>query len=60
MAKRGSRLHSGEEAESMETHGMAAVGDMPARDREFEALLRRAANFQNTDCGGCKLRGEAT
>jgi hypothetical protein len=58
MAKRGSRLHGGEEAESMETQGMAAVGDMPARDREFEALLRRAANFQNTDCG-CKLRGEA-
>ena len=38
--------------------GMAAVGEMPARDREFEALLQRAAEFQKVD-SGCKLRGEA-
>jgi hypothetical protein len=37
---------------------MAAVGEIPARDLEFEELLREAAEFQNTD-SGCKLRGEA-
>jgi len=41
----------------MEAQGMAAFGEMPARDREFEALLQRATAFQNVD-SGCKLRGE--
>lgn len=56
------RLHNGsngdEDARTMETEGMAAVGELPARDREFEALLQRAAAFQDVD-NGCKLRGEA-
>lgn len=46
------------ERNARETLGMAAVGEIPARDLEFEELLREAAEFQNTD-SGCKLRGEA-
>ena len=38
--------------------GMAAVGEIPARDLEFEALLRNAAEVQKLELG-CKLRGEA-
>lgn len=56
------RLHNGfngdEEETRKEAQGMAAVGEMPARDQEFEALLQRAAAFQDVD-NGCKLRGEA-
>lgn len=56
------RLHNGfnrdEEETGKEAQRMAAVGEMPARDREFEALLQRAAAFQDVD-HGCKLRGEA-
>ena len=37
---------------------MVAVGEMPGRDQEFEALLSRAAIFQTID-SGCKLKGEA-
>jgi hypothetical protein len=37
---------------------MVAVGEIPGRDREFEALLSRAASFQKID-SGCKLKGEA-
>lgn len=48
----------GEDANTREKNGMAAVGQMPERDREFEALLRSAAEFQKADIG-CKLRGEA-
>jgi hypothetical protein len=49
----------GEDANtSGERQRMAAVGEMPARDREFEALLRNAAEVQKADIG-CKLRGEA-
>lgn len=40
-----------------ETQGMIAVGEMPARDMEFEELLRNAAELQKDDIG-CKLRGE--
>jgi hypothetical protein len=59
MTRQGSRLNDGMVGqESMETQGMAAVGESPARDREFEALLQRTAAFQNVD-SGCKLRGEA-
>ncbi|HZP33588.1 MAG TPA: hypothetical protein VFB23_09535 [Candidatus Acidoferrales bacterium] len=48
----------GTNAGSADTDRMAAVGDLPARDLEFEALLRDAAEFQRMDIG-CKLRGEA-
>jgi len=48
----------GAAAQSMGTRGMVAVGEIPAKDREFEALLYRAAAFQKVD-SGCKLRGEA-
>jgi hypothetical protein len=58
MTGQGVRLNGGEEATSTDTHGMVAVGDMPTRDREFEALLIRAAQFEKTD-SGCKLRGAA-
>jgi hypothetical protein len=62
MARQISRLHDGlngdEDARTMDTEGMAAIGEMPARDREFESLLQRAAAFQDVDTG-CKLRGEA-
>lgn len=51
-------LNGDEEETGKEAPGMAAVGEMPARDREFEALLQRAAAFQDVD-NGCKLRGEA-
>ena len=59
MTRQISRLNDGlaREESSMEAQGMAAFGEMPARDREFEALLQRAAAFQNVD-SGCKLRGE--
>lgn len=53
-----SELDDEQEMRTMDAQGLAAVGEMPARDREFEALLRRAANFQKID-NGCKLRGEA-
>jgi hypothetical protein len=39
------------------TERMVAVGEIPARDMEFEALLRNAAELQKLDFG-CKLRGE--
>jgi hypothetical protein len=42
----------------MEARGMVAVGEMPGRDQEFEALLSCAASFQKID-SGCKLKGEA-
>lgn len=58
MARRISGLKGGEEAKNMEAQRMVTVGEMPAKDREFEDLLRRAANFQRAD-SGCKLRGEA-
>ena len=58
MIRRISELDDVQEMRTMETQRMAAVGEMPARDREFEALLRRAANSQKID-NGCKLRGEA-
>jgi hypothetical protein len=62
MTRQGSRrndaLSGGEEAQTTETHGMVAVGEMPALDLEFEALLSRASDFQKLD-SGCKLRGEA-
>lgn len=58
MTGRVSRLNGGEEAKSMETQRMVRVGEMPAKDREFEDLLRLAADFQRSD-SGCKLRGEA-
>ena len=60
MTRHISRLNDGlgGQQSSTEAQGMAAVGEMPARDREFEALLQRAAAFQNVD-SGCKLRGEA-
>lgn len=58
MIRRISELDDEQEMRAMEAQGMAAVGEMPARDRTFEALLRRAANFQKID-NGCKLRGEA-
>ena len=60
MTRQTSRLNvgGGGQQSSEEVAGMAAVGEMPARDREFEALLQRAAAFQNVD-SGCKLRGEA-
>jgi hypothetical protein len=58
MTRQGSRLNDSMVGqESMEAQGMAAVGELPARDREFEALLQCAAAFQNVD-SGCKLRGE--
>ena len=56
MTRRNSQ--SDEEAKSPETTGMTAFGEMPARDREFEALLSSAAEVQKTD-SGCRLRGEA-
>jgi len=59
MRKQASRLNGGKEPKTTETAGMAAVGEMSAKDREFEALLRRAADFQNAD-RSCKLRGEAS
>jgi hypothetical protein len=49
MTRRVSRLKGGEEAKGMETQRMVAVGEMPVKDREFEDLLRRAANFQKAD-----------
>jgi hypothetical protein len=59
MTRRNSQWELGQEAKSPETPGMVAFGEMPARDREFEALLRRAADIQKTD-SGCRLRGEAS
>jgi hypothetical protein len=56
MTRRNSQ--SDEEAKSPETTGMTAFGEMPSRDREFEALLSSAAEVQKTD-SGCRLRGEA-
>lgn len=47
-----------EDANTRETRGMAVVGEVPARDREFEELLHTAADAQKADIG-CKLRGEA-
>jgi hypothetical protein len=48
----------GHDIKAMEASGMVAVGEMPGRDQEFEALLSRAASFQKID-SGCKLKGEA-
>ena len=48
----------GEDSSRHKTERMAAVGEIPARDMEFEALLRNAAELQKLDLG-CKLRGEA-
>lgn len=47
MTKRVSRLKGSEEAKSTGTQRMVAVGEMPAKDREFEDLLRCAASFQS-------------
>ena len=58
MTRRVPRFEGDDEADSMETHRMVAVGELPARDLEFEALLSRAAEFQKFDVG-CKLRGAA-
>jgi hypothetical protein len=59
MTRRNSQWEGVEQAKSLETPGMAAFGERPARDREFEALLRNAADIQKTD-SGCRLRGEAS
>ena len=59
MRRQASRLKGGEEPKTTETAGMAAAGEMSVKDREFEALLRRAADFQKAD-SSCKLRGEAS
>jgi hypothetical protein len=56
--KRASQTDSGHEIKAMEARGMVAVGEIPGRDQEFEALLSRAASFQKVD-SGCKLKGEA-
>lgn len=58
ITRRVSQTDSGHEINSIEPHGMVAVGDMPARDLEFEDLLSRAATLQKID-SGCKLKGEA-
>jgi len=58
MKRRVSQTDSGRQIKAVEPRGMVAVGEIPGRDREFEALLSRAASFQKTD-GGCKLKGEA-
>ena len=58
IKKRVSQTDSGHEIKAMEARGMVAVGEIPGRDQEFEALLSRAASFQKTD-SGCKLKGEA-
>jgi len=57
MIRRVSQTDSGQ-IKASEPRGMVAVGEMPGRDEEFEALLSRAASFQKTD-SGCKLKGEA-
>jgi len=57
MTRQVARANGGEETKSAETQGMVAVGEMPARDREFEELLELAANFLRIE-SGCKLRGE--
>jgi hypothetical protein len=48
----------GADRTATKTQGMAAVGEIPARDIEFEEILRDAAEFQRMNIG-CKLRGEA-
>jgi hypothetical protein len=58
MTRRNSQTDSGHEIKAMEVRGMVTVGEMPARDQEFEDLLSRAAIFQKID-SGCKLKGEA-
>lgn len=58
MIKRVSETNSGQQIKASEPRGMVAVGEIPGRDQEFEALLSRAASFQEMD-GGCKLKGEA-
>lgn len=58
MTRRNSQTDSRHEIKAMEARGMVAVGEMPGRDQEFEALLSRAAIFQKID-SGCKLKGEA-
>ena len=58
MTRRVSGLKGGEEANGMDAQRMVRVGEISAKDREFEDLLRLAASFQKAD-RGCKLRGEA-
>jgi hypothetical protein len=58
MKKRVSQTDSGHEIKAMEARGMVAVGEIPGRDREFEALLSRAASLQKIH-SGCRLKGEA-
>ena len=58
MKRRVSQTDSGHQIKAVETRCMVAVGEIPARDRELEALLSRAASFQKID-SGCKLKGEA-
>jgi hypothetical protein len=58
MTRRNSQTDSSHEIKAMKARGMVAVGEMPGRDQEFEALLSRAASFQKID-SGCKLKGEA-
>jgi hypothetical protein len=58
MKRRVSQTDSGHQINAVETRGMVAVGEMPGRDQEFEALLSRAASFQKIDTS-CKLKGEA-
>ena len=57
MKKRVSQTETGHEIKATEVRGMVAVGEIPGRDQEFEALLSRAASFQKID-SGCKLKGE--
>jgi hypothetical protein len=52
------QMNGGEEAKRTETRGMVAVGEIPARDQEFEELLELAESFLRIE-SGCKLRGEA-
>jgi len=58
MIRRVSQTDSGQQIKPSEPRGMVAVGEIPGRDQEFEALLSRAASFQEMD-SGCKLKGEA-
>jgi len=58
MTRPSSQTETGHEIKAMVARGMVAVGEMPGRDQEFEALLSRAASFQKID-SGCKLKGEA-
>jgi hypothetical protein len=52
-----SQKDTGHEMKAMESRGMIAVGEIPARDLEFEDLLSRAAILQKMD-SGCNLKGE--